>query len=476
MFQPQLRKIILLLLVIGGPFACFRIAAQAPTHVVIMHTNDIHGQLVPRNGVGGVAEMATVIRRVHPDLILDAGDLFTGTFLSDEFKGEPTIGVLNKIGYTAVTVGNHEFDYGQAALRTRAREAKFPFLSANLDTPVAEIKKYLIVPAKGIRFGIVGITTEEVVTTTHPKNLGGVVVKDVVKSIAELLPEVGRRADFIIVIAHVTDEEERRIALAFPEIRLIIGGHNHSALGPIRIGETLVAKTGNVGRNVGQVDLEFTGTTLTGMQAKLIPVQNVPPDIEVAKILSPFLEKVARKTAEQIGEATDDLLSSPSSESPLPNLIADAFREKGKTQIGIQNLGGIRTRISKGPITWGNVFEVLPFQNTMVTLKLSGAQLKKTLNTMLLGVSGLRIQYDLQRPAGERLISVTLADGTPIEDEEYYSVTTNDFVVAGGDGLTELGRGREIRDTGVLLRDVLVDFVRARRVITPALDGRIAIQ
>src|SRR5438046_5960405 len=144
-----MRRILVVLLVLVGFHAASWFAADTPTHVVLMHTNDIHGQLLPRDGVGGIAQMATIIRSAKPDLILDAGDIFTGTFLSDEFKGAPTIQAMNKIGYMAGTVGNHEFDYGQDALRLRLREARFPVLSANLQTPVAEIKKYVVVTAKG---------------------------------------------------------------------------------------------------------------------------------------------------------------------------------------------------------------------------------------------------------------------------------------------------------------------------------------
>src|SRR5215470_10775035 len=104
-------------------FVCFaagyRFAAQTPTRVVIMHTNDLHGQLLPRDGLGGIAQIATIIRSAKPDLILDAGDFSTGTFLADEFKGAPTIQAMNRIGYTSGTIGNHEFDFGQDVLRLR---------------------------------------------------------------------------------------------------------------------------------------------------------------------------------------------------------------------------------------------------------------------------------------------------------------------------------------------------------------------
>ena len=452
------------------------IAAQSPIHIVIMHTNDIHGQLLPKNGVGGMAQIATIIRGANPDLVLDAGDLFTGTFLSDEFKGLPTIQAMNRIGYTSGTIGNHEFDYGQDVLRMRLRDARFPVLSANLRTPISEIRKYTVVTAKGIRFGIIGLTTEDTRVTTHPKNLKGVTIQDVVKAVQEVLPEVREKSDFIIVTAHLEDNEDKRVANAFPEIRLIIGGHNHNTLGPIWLGQTLIAKTGSSGRNAGRVDLDFEGKKLSRMEGRLIPVMNVRADPEIAKIIEPYEAKVAGKLAEVVGQATADLTRSNNAESPLADLIADALRERGKTQIGLQNIGGIRATIPKGSITWGDVFEVLPFQNTLVTVKVTGAQLKKTLNAGLLAVSGIRVRLDLKKPGGQQLVSVTLSDGTPIEDAQIYSVTTNDFVVAGGDGFGELGRGKEIKDTGILLRDAVLDYIKAHRVLSPMLDGRIMIE
>jgi 2',3'-cyclic-nucleotide 2'-phosphodiesterase (5'-nucleotidase family) len=254
-----------------------------------------------------------------------------------------------------------------------------------------------------------------------------------------------------------------------------VGGHNHGALGPIWVGQTLIAKTGNAGRFVGRVDLQFEAKKLTNIKGQLIPVMNVAAAPDIATIIGLYASKVAQKMNEVIGEATADLPLSNNSESPLGNLIADVYRERGKTQIGLQNTGGIRTRIVKGPITWGAVFEVLPFQNTMVTLKLTGAQLKKTLNVGILAVSGLRVQLDLKKPAGQQLVSVMLPDGTPINDTALYSITTNDFIIAGGDGFSEVGKGTEIKDSGILLRDVLVDYIKARKTLSPALDGRVTV-
>jgi 2',3'-cyclic-nucleotide 2'-phosphodiesterase (5'-nucleotidase family) len=363
----------------------------------------------------------------------------------------------------------------------RLREAKFPFLSANLRTPVSQIRKYAIVTKRGIRFGLIGLTTEEVKTKSHPNKVVGVTVLDIVKTVEDVLPEMRRRADFIIAVAHLEDAEEKRLASAFPEIRLIIGGHNHEALGPIWLDKTLVAKTGVAGRNVGRVDLDFENKKLIRMEAQLIPVKNVQADPSMAKTLEPFNDRVKTKMAELIAEATEDLTYSRTMESPLANMVADAFREKGRTQIAIHNVGGIRARIVRGKVTWGNAFEVLPFQNTLVTLKLTGAQLRKTLErglTSTVGlpaVSGLRVQFDRSKPQGQQVVHAVLLDGSALEDSRLYSVTTNDFVLAGGDGYDEFAKGTDIIDSGIFLRDVLVEYVKIHRIISPKLDGRIVV-
>ncbi len=474
-----MQRVLVGLLLLVAPLSGFWFAAQTPTHIVIMHTNDLHGQLLPRDGVGGIAEIATVIRSNRPDLILDAGDISTGTFLSDEFKGAPTIQAMNKIGYTSGTIGNHEFDYGQDALRLRLNEAKFPLLSANLETPIKKIKKYTIAMAKGIRFGIIGLTTEEVKSKGDPRHMRGVTVLDTVKTLEQVLPEVRKQSDFIIATVHLEDAEDKRIASAFPEIRLIVAGHVHSTLGPIRVGQTMIAKTGSSGRNVGRVDLEFENKKLLRMDAKLIPVKNVPADPEIAAVLEPFNARIKNKLGELVGVADQELVKSDKVESALADLVADAFRDKGKTQIAIQNIGGIRANILRGTITWGNVFEVLPFQNTMITLKLTGAQVKKTLERGLVptigvvGLSGLRVHFDMTKPPDARVVSAILLDGTSLDDSKLYSVTTNDFVLAGGDGFTEFAKGTDIVDTGIFLRDVLVDYIRANTALRPIVDGRI---
>jgi 2',3'-cyclic-nucleotide 2'-phosphodiesterase (5'-nucleotidase family) len=218
------------------------------------------------------------------------------------------------------------------------------------------------------------------------------------------------------------------------------------------------------------------------MEARLIPVKNVRPDSDVARLLEPFNDKVRKKMGEVIGVASDELRYSRTAESPLADMVADAFRQIAKTEIAIHNVGGIRAVLSKGVITWGNAFEVLPFQNTLITLKMTGAQLKKTLERGLVSsvgmvaVSGIRVQFDTSKPAGEQVVSVVLLDGNKIEDSKLYTVATNDFILAGGDGFTEFANGTDILNTGIILRDVFVEYIKTHRTISPQLDGRIVVR
>ena len=463
-----------LVLVPAGVGALLFLLTQTPTAVLIVHTNDIHGQLLPRGGVGGGAEAATIIRGLKPDMILDAGDLSTGSMISDMFQGRSVIDVLNSIGYSAVAVGNHEFDFGMDSLRDRVRLAKFPFLSANTTSPVSEINPFAVLTAKGIRFGVIGLTTEEVKTTSYPKHVRDLNVIDLVRALEKTLPEVRRQSDFVVLVTHITESEEEKVANAFPDVQLIIGGHSHSELPEPRfVGKTMIVRTGNQLRFVGRLDLTFSHKALTRMTDRLIPVKSVQPDPQIRALLSPYEKEVAEEMRQVVAEATADLMRSRREESPLSNLIADSFRKKAAVDVGLQNMGGIRADIRQGPITRGAIFEVLPFQNTVVTLKMTGAQLKATLAWDLMAIGGLRAEFDTTKPAGQRLVSISLADGSPVRDDRLYTVATNDFVVAGGDGFAEFGKAQEVVDTGQLLRDVFSEYVAELKTVRPARDGRV---
>jgi 5'-nucleotidase / UDP-sugar diphosphatase len=447
---------------------------QATTNLVIVHTNDMHGQVLPRDGSGGMAELATAIRRERPDLILDGGDMFTGTMISDEFFGKPIIEILNKLGYGAVALGNHEFDYGIPELRSRLKEARFPVLSANV-TGIPEVQPYTVLNAKGLRIGVIGLTIENLADVTHPRNLGTIKVRKPEDALRETLPKVRLVSDLIFLVVHIGFEEQLQIAKAFPEIRLIVAGHPHMSR-TTQVGQTLIVESGVSTQNIGKVEIRLNGKSIESMTSRIIPVRGVEKDAEIQGIIAPYEGQLAARLTERIGEAKDYLIKSETQESSLNNLIADAIREFAGTQIALHNVGGIRAPLRKGPVTKGDMFEVLPFQNTIVKMSLTGSQLKQLLGRRVLAVSGMRIFWDTTRDYSRRLVSAALDNGEPIQDTVRYSVATNDFMAAGGDGLAELTQGAAIEDTGTLLRDAVTAYLKKHPVVSNATDGRVTIR
>jgi 2',3'-cyclic-nucleotide 2'-phosphodiesterase (5'-nucleotidase family) len=447
---------------------------QGPTTLVLIHTNDMHGQVLPRASGGGLAELATVIRREQPDLVLDGGDMFTGTMVSDEFYGKPMIDVMNRLGYAAAALGNHEFDYGLPELRARLKEARFPILSANV-SGVEGVQPYTVLTVKGVRIGVIGLTVENLAEVTHPKNLTTIRVSNVVDAVRETLPKVRPLSDFVIVVAHLSLEEQLRVAKAFPEVRLIVAGHPHTARAT-QAGSTLIVEAGSNTQTIGRVTMRLAGKTPESVTSEMIAVRNVQPDPEIQAIIAPYEKSVATRAAEQIGEARAELRKSDVMESPLNNLVADALRETAGTQIGLHNIGGIRTILARGPITRGAVYDVMPFHDTVVKMNLTGTQLKQLLGRRVLAVSGLRVTWDTTRDRPNQMVSVTLANGQPIVDTASYSVAVNDFMAAGGDGLVELTQGTAAADIGVLIRDSIASYVKNHPVITGATDGRVTIR
>jgi 2',3'-cyclic-nucleotide 2'-phosphodiesterase/3'-nucleotidase len=446
----------------------------AETHVVVMHTNDIRGHVLPGPESGGSARLASVVHQVKPDLMLDAGGMLSGSLISDTFLGAPVIDVMNAIGYDAAAVGGNEFSFGMNALAARVREANFPLLSANATSPIDEIQVAAIFNAQDVRIAVVGLTSEELARTGHPQNVKYVDVADSLLTLQNTLPRIRDRVDCIILLTNVSRAEEQRIARAFPEIRLIIGAHEDAGL-PVRVGTTTIVSAGKFGRYAGKLDLTFSDGKLKAIESRMVPIENVQPDPAVEKVLEPFEAKLAETLKQVVGHAAGDLSRSSGQESHIGNLVADAIRAKTGTSIALINAADAQKGIRKGPITSGMLFDVLPSENTLVTMGLSGAQIKHILGRSVMNLSGLRVKWDAAKPEGKRLVSARLEDGTPLRDKDYYTVTTNDFLLMGGDGYTEFADGVDVEDTGILMRDALAEHVSRLGTVEPYLDGRIQV-
>jgi 2',3'-cyclic-nucleotide 2'-phosphodiesterase (5'-nucleotidase family) len=384
------------------------------------------------------------------------------------------IDVMNRLQYSAVALGNHEFDYGVPELRARLKEARFPVLSANV-TGVDEVKPYTILNVKGIRIGVIGLTVEDLENLTHRKNLKTIKVVNPVDAVREILPKVRPLSDFIVAVAHLSFDEQIQVAKAFPEIRLIVAGHPHIPRATL-VGETLIVETGSRTEAVGKMQIRLAGKKPESMTSQLIPVRNVPADPDVQSIIAPYERQVSARAAEKLGEARAEIRRSDSQESALNNLVADAVRESGKTQIGMHNVGGIRASLRRGTITRGDVFDVMPFHDTVMKMSLTGAQLKQVLGRRVLAVSGLRVVWDMSRSWPNQLVSAALPNGQPLQDATRYTVSVNDFMAAGGDGLVEFSQGAGVEDTGILIRDAIAAYLKIHPVVTAATDGRVTIR
>ena len=479
----------------------------------ILHVNDFHGYATEYRpfgsdellgGVACLAWKADVLRREKPGLLLSAGDMIQGNNWANLFQGEPVIEVMNEMGFDAMVVGNHEFDYGQDILKKRIGEARFPVLGANVQG-MAGLKPYIIREIDGIKIAIIGVVTEDLPVTTHPKNVVGLKVFspfDVVEKYVKLLRD---RADIILVLSHVGINIDRLLAERVKGIDVIVGGHSHTKLATfLPIGKTVIVQAWEHGLVLGVLDLTVSEGKIVNVRSYLEEIK--PASMEklpaVASIVERYKKRADTLMHEVIGEAGTELDGAHGRvrETNLGDLVADVMREKAGADAAIINGGGIRASIAKGKVEIGEVYSALPFDNYVVAVRLTGKQIKEALEHGVSGVeteeggfpqvSGLSFTYSRSAPKGARVREV-LVGGRPLDPKRYYTVATHDFLAAGGDGYRAFGeavkssrdfsvmggamRGENLtyNDPGTWLRDVVIDYIRGRKTVAPVVEGRI---
>jgi 2',3'-cyclic-nucleotide 2'-phosphodiesterase (5'-nucleotidase family) len=460
----------------------------------IIATNDFHGALEPRpdaNGVrrGGAAYVAAAIERARAEcapncetLLLDGGDLFQGTPASNLSYGRPVIDYYNRMGYAAAALGNHEFDWGIDSLRARMRQAKFGIFGANVrytdGRDVKWIRNDTIVTRGRTKIGIIGISTVATPTTTRSANVVGLRFDDpapIVDSIGTALRKRG--ANVIVVIAHAgafcgRDPDStcngEIIDLAHKlttKVDAIVSGHTHSLVNTVVKGIPIVQARSS-GRAIDVLDLPIDSSTeQPSHEVRELASDTIKPLASIDSIVQRAIARVASLVNRHI-TTIPVALARQGNQYPLGNLIADAQRWAGKGDVAIMNNGGIRTDLRAGDATYGSLFELQPFGNTLYSLTMAGAQLRGLLEAMVAKspndhVSGLTITYDPSRPAGSRIVSVTMADGTPLSDARRYNVIMNDFLATGGEGYNAASRATASRPLNIVDLDALIDYLRS---------------
>ena len=488
-------------------------AAKGGPRLRIIATNDFHGALESRpdaNGTltGGAAYTAAAIEKARAEctescvsILVDGGDMFQGTPVSNLAFGRPVVDYYNRMGYTAAALGNHEFDWGQDTLRARMRGARYAILAANVRLDNGADAKWIrddsIVVRGNTKVGLIGIATPETVTSTFPANVKGLEFLDPAPVIdAEAKKLRARGADVIVVIAHEGGfcnstagvescngdifDVAKRIT---EKVDVIVSGHTHSRLDTEVNGIPIVqARSSGQAIDVIDVPLDEKGGVAGTAVAEVRPVivasltAFAPVDSIVRRASARVASLVKRRVA-----SIDTTLTRDGSQYALGNLIADAQRWAGKGDIAVMNNHGIRANLRAGEITYGTLFEIQPFANTLSRVRMSGAQVREYFEKLLSGseplvhVSGVTIGYDPSKPAGSRIVSLQLSDGRTLSENASYNVVMNNFMAAGGSNMGP-PEGSVESQLGVVDLDALVDYMKKlKSPIVPPSQPRIFI-
>jgi len=462
--------LLLLLLALG--------CARRPVEVTLLSLNDFHGALgdggiEPESGRpwgGGLALAAEVRaqRQLRPrrTFLLDAGDDWQGTPESNFSYGRSTVGYLERLGVDAAAIGNHEFDWGIDTLRARLREMRFPMLAANVFEKNGGkpewTRSHAVLERDGIKLGVIGFITPETPRVTMPQNVASLRFgppEEQIDSLVALVRAEG--ADLVVLLCHIGAWHDSTGAIRGPLADLaqrargvdaIVGGHIHGYVAGEVAGIPVVT-AGTKGRALGRIVLRWDGRRVLGAEAVWIPVHadSLPaaPDAAVAA----FVDSVQRTTAPFVsrvcGRASRRL-----DEEALAAFIASAMQERVGADVAVTNIGGVRTEFEAGAITEGDIFELVPFENILVTARLRGEDLAAFVasNPREARLAGARLG------AGDELCDEA---GRPLAREKEFLVVTNNFLAQGGDGFQGFLAGRDLEWTEERVRDVVRDAIAA---------------
>ncbi|MCS6900200.1 MAG: bifunctional UDP-sugar hydrolase/5'-nucleotidase [Myxococcales bacterium] len=431
-------------------------AVASPVTLRLLYTSDEHGWIAPVTEKGktrgGLAELLARWRAYEQHCVpsiaetcegsstvaLSGGDNWTGPAISSYFRGEPAAEALQAMGYVASALGNHELDFGRDSFEKNAKLQGIPYLGANVQTQTGHgvTRAYLLVRRQGITLGIVGLSTRDTPRVGLRDNYQGLEFGSEEEALTQVIPEVYQAgADAVVVIGHVCVAELRPIVARHPEWRLgfVGGGHCHRAVLD-QVFATPIVEPGAFLQKYARVTLVVDPQRpprerVLSSRAELIDLlypeterPPVEPDDGLTRLVARWQKKTDEALGEVIGYVGEDL--DPDT-PPLVNFLTDRWREGTGADVVILNRFGTRQSIPKGPITLSSLYSVLPFDNQLVTLRLTGAQLLRNLECCRGHVSGVK-----RRPGGGWI----LADGRPLDPEARYTVVATDYTYFGGSG------------------------------------------
>ena len=491
--------------------------------ISVYHTSDVHGWYSARpaawdkenstRAIGGFPALAALVKAdKNPHILLDSGDTSQGTPEGNLTKGMATVTLMNQLGYSAAAVGNHDYDYTESNLRKMAAASSFTWLGGNIrvretGAPADYVKPYIIIEKAGKRIAVIGLAGRHTATTTLPANVKHLEFRDEAEEASRWTAEVKKlNPDAIIILAHLgldADFSGQKVDVStwtFPGGRsgygtlriaraaapdILLGGHNHTGLAQgyyDKESGTLLAESYWQLTSVSKISLEFDDRTgkLKNAKDELIPLWTdiTGEDPAVKETIKGFTAGVDKEMGKVISESSVDLGASPEGlDSDIGNWFTDAMRRQSGVDVAFQNTAGIRSVMWKGPIKLRDIFQVMPFENTLVKLPMTGSQIRNLMADNLRGgrsklqVSGIKVTFR-NTPEGPKDITIE-KDGKPVQPGDILSVGTNNYLTTGGTGGKVFIEVGGLDDTLRPLRDMLIKDIRENPVKSAPEGGRI---
>ncbi|MFD2205386.1 bifunctional metallophosphatase/5'-nucleotidase [Kiloniella antarctica] len=522
----------------------FTASAQADYSLSVLHINDLHSRILPVNKYdstcgdedlaegkcfGGFARVSqalndrrnTLEKEGKNVLVLDAGDQFQGSLFYTKYKGQATVELMNKTGFDAMAIGNHEFDDGPENLLAFLKKAKFPVIGANtVASPKSVLRgqyaSSVVLDKGGEKIGIIGALAEDTGETSSPGQY--ISFFDTAIAVQPIVDQMqAQGVNKIILLSHLGVPRDKQIAKQLTGVDVIVGGHSHTLLsnsneraqGPYPVVETApdgakvpIVQAYAYSKYMGELNLTFDDAgVVTGWNGDTVLLDNsFPEDLAMKTRIAALYVPLKEIQKRMVGVAATAIVGSRdvcrSGECEMGNLVADAMLARvnangGDAVIALQNGGGVRASIDAGPVTMGEVLSVLPFQNSIATFKLKGvdfiAALESGLSKVEEGagrfpqVSGARYVWNPAAEAGTRVVSVDVGnekDGyVPLDPDKIYSMVTNNYLRGGGDGYNILAtKAIDAYDYGPNLEDALAEYIGKNDPIKGSITGRITAQ
>jgi 2',3'-cyclic-nucleotide 2'-phosphodiesterase (5'-nucleotidase family) len=485
------------------------------TIVTLIFTNDMESAYSPvpawwredLDRIGGIAELTTLIRNIRRDepnvFLFDSGDIFTGA-LSRLTDGALMFEFMITMGYDAMAIGNHEFDYGEAILEWQKNRAPFPVLAANLDykdTDHPFAQKHTIIERGGIRLGVVGILGQDAASTAiAPNHIDELDVSDPAEAVRLSVEELRDDVDLIVLLTHqghtapmqtdaeadprLTRDIDKDIALAgaVEGIDVLFGGHADAGTWEPVVNPdtgTLIMQTFGQATYLGYLQLQLDPETkkIKGYDGKLIPVDsdNLEPDPTIVSKNSAY-RAAHPEITEVVGRTEARLNRRYFDEADLGNLLADVAVEMTGADIGLIHPGTIRKDIPRGDVEIADILDTNPFVDPIVVMEVSGAQLHQimeqsfTLLRGLLQVSGLEVVFDTSLPERQRRVSLK-HEGAEVSDDDVYEVAVPAIIAGGGDHFDEFLDTKLLRESEPL-GELTIEYFRKHGIIAVPASGR----